>query len=137
VEVAYSGMLEDAAAAVLETVDPNGSIEVALLMRRTGAILGTWTKGDIPREVVSVMAATMIGSIETMSEALGFPTPERTAVETERNRMLAEKFEPQGLLVLVATNDLSTEALQRASRQMLDRLSAASVGAQRVRPSGP
>src|SRR2546425_5769933 len=122
-------MLEDILATVVETIDSEGSIEVALLMRRTGTILGAWTKGDISREIVSVMAATMMGSIETMSEALGCPSPERAVVETERCRMLAEKFEPHGILVLVGTKDLSAGALQRASRPIRDRPSAASGGA--------
>src|SRR3989454_8369133 len=107
-------MLVDISAAVLETIDSKGFIEVALLMRRTGTILGAWTKGDISREIVSVMAATMLGSIETMSEALGCPSPERVAVETERCRILAEKFEPHGVLGLVATKDLSAGALPPA-----------------------
>ena len=126
-------MLEEISTALLETIDAKGSIEVALLMRRTGTILGAWTKGDISREIVSVMAATMLGSIETMSEALGCPSPNRALVETERCRMLAEKFEPHGVLVLIATRDLSTDALQRASLRIRDRVSAASVGAERTR----
>jgi len=130
-------MLVDISAAVLETIDSKGFIEVALLMRRTGTILGAWTKGDISREIVSVMAATMLGSIETMSEALGCPSPERVAVETERCRMLAEKFEPHGVLVLVATRAMSADALQRASLQLRDRVSAGSGAAQRTRPTMP
>src|SRR5207247_6108285 len=83
-----SEMLEDISTAFLETIDSKGSIEVALLMRRTGTILGAWTKGDVSREIVSVMAATMLGSIETMSEALGCPTPQRWVVGTGRCRRL-------------------------------------------------
>ena len=126
-------MLEEISASVFETIDANGFIEVALLMRRTGKILGAWTKGEISPEIVSVMAATMLGSIETITEALGRPSPERAVVETERCRMLAEKFEPHGVLVLIATRDLSTDALQRASLRIRDRVSAASVGAERTR----
>ncbi|TLZ61611.1 MAG: hypothetical protein E6K16_06045, partial [Methanobacteriota archaeon] len=106
-------------------------------MRRTGTILGAWTKGDISREIVSVMAATMLGSIETMSEALGCPSPERVVVETERCRMLAEKFEPHGVLVLVATRDGSADDLQRSSLKIRSRLSEASGGADRARPALP
>jgi len=135
--VLAGGVLEEAAAAICDTVDPKGSIEVALLIRRTGTILGAWTKGDIPREIVSVMAATMLGSIETMSEALGCPSPDRAMIETESCRMLAEKFEPQGVLILVASNEMPAEALQRVSRQMLQRLSEDSGSAQKIRPAVP
>ena|SRR5438445_688013 len=130
-------MLEEISTALLETIDAKGSIEVALLMRRTGTILGAWTKGDISREIVSVMAATMLGSIETMSEALGCPSPNRALVETERCRMLVERFEPHGVLVLVATKDMSADALQRASLQIRARLSAASRAAEGTRPTVP
>ena len=126
-------MLEEISASVLETIDPQGFIEVALLMRRTGKILGAWTKGEISPEIVSVMAATMLGSIETISEALGRPSPERAVVETEGCRMLAEKFEPHGVLVLMGTKDLSADALQSASLRIRERVSAATVGAQKTR----
>ena|SRR5437899_2999094 len=126
-------MLEEISASVLETIDSQGFIEVALLMRRTGKILGAWTKGEISPEIVSVMAATMLGSIETISEALGRPSPERAVVETEGCRMLAEKFEPHGVLVLMGTKDLSADALQSASLRIRERVSAATVGGQKTR----
>ena len=50
---------------------------------------------------------------------------------------LAEKFEPHGVLVLVATKDVPEEALQRASLRMRDQLSAKSGGAERTRPTAP
>src|SRR2546428_12978547 len=93
-EVPESGMLEEISASVFETIDTNGFIEVALLMRRTGKILGAWTKREISPEIVSVMAATLLGSIETITEALGRPRHERAVLETERCRMLAEDVEP-------------------------------------------
>jgi len=130
-------MLEDISTAFTETIDSKGSIEVALLMRRTGTIIGAWTKGDISQEIVSVMAATMLGSIETMSEALGCPSPERALVETDRCRMFAETFEPHGVLVLVATKDLSAVDLQRASLDIRARLSAAPGSPQRTKPAAP
>jgi predicted regulator of Ras-like GTPase activity (Roadblock/LC7/MglB family) len=130
-------MLEDISTAFLETIDSKGSIEVAILMRRTGTIIGAWTKGDISREIVSVMAATMLGSIETISEALACPSPERALVETDRCRIFAETFEPHGVLVLVARKDLSADDLRRASLHIRARLSAASGGAEGARPAVP
>src|SRR5437867_12941364 len=126
-------MLERAGPAIFSTIQPDAGIEVALLMRRTGTVLAAWTRDGVPQEVVSVMAATMLGSIETMSEALGCPSPERVVVETERCRMLAEKFEPHGVLVLVATRDGSADDLQRSSLKIRSRLSEASGGADRAR----
>ena len=128
-------MLADISTALFETIDSKGSIEVALLMRRTGTILGAWTKGGVSREIVSVMAATLLGSIETMSEALGCPSPERALVETDRCRMFAETFEPHGVLVLVATKDVSADDLQLTSLNIRVRLSAALGSAQRTKPT--
>lgn len=126
-------MIDRAGPALFSALEPNGAIEVALLMRRTGTVIAAWTRDGIPQEVVSVMAATMVGSIETMSEALGRPSPERVTVETERCRMLATKVEPLGVLVLVAPKGESPESLQRTTRRILDRLSR-SPGSARSRP---
>lgn len=129
--VSHAGVLENATAAVFDTIDPRGSIELAIVMRRTGTVLAAWTKEEVPRDVVSVMAATMIGSIETMSEALGCPSPERATVETESCRMLAEKFGDQAVVVVVGKRETSAEALQRTARQILDRLSCAAKGGEK------
>ncbi|TLZ73154.1 MAG: hypothetical protein E6K10_00960 [Methanobacteriota archaeon] len=115
-------MLERAGPAIFSTIQPDAGIEVALLMRRTGTVLAAWTRDGVPQEVVSVMAATMVGSIETMSEALGCPSPERVWVETERCRMLATKVEPLGVLVLVAPRSESAEVLSRTARGIVGRL---------------
>jgi len=72
-----------------------------------------------------------------MSEALGCPSPERALVETDRCRMFAETFEPHGVLVLVATKDLSAVDFQHASLDIRARLSAAPGSPQRTKPAAP
>jgi len=53
---------------VVESQQP---LEAVLLITRTGAQLGAWTRNSVPIDVLSVMAATLVGSIETLMTALG------------------------------------------------------------------
>ena len=57
---------------VVESQQP---LEAVLLITRTGAQLGAWTRNSVPIDVLSVMAATLIGSIETLMTALGASSP--------------------------------------------------------------
>src|SRR5438094_149323 len=51
---------------VVESREP---LEAVLLITRTGTQLGTWTRNSVPVDVLSVMAATLVGSIETWMAA--------------------------------------------------------------------
>ena len=113
------GVLQRAPSAPFSSIDPEGPLEAAFLMRRTGVVIASWTRPDLVSEVVSVMAATMLGSIETMSEALGCPSPEHVAVETDACRLFATRVEPQALLVLIAPREVDRGVLQRCARQIL------------------
>jgi len=117
--------VEEASSALFSSIDPAGPLEVAFLVRRTGAVLASWTRADVQHEVVSVMAATMLGSIETMSEALGCPSPEFVAIETDVCRMLATKVEPHALLVLVADRKVGQRVLQASARRIVAEVSKA------------
>lgn len=121
------GVSEDAAA-LFAKIEPSEPLEVVLLMRRTGAVLAAWSRDGLSPDVVSVMAATMLGSIATMGDALGRPEPERVAVETEDFRVLALSAEPRTVLVLVAPKAEPIGALNRAARRILDGI----VGAGRM-----
>ncbi len=119
------GVLESAPSALFSHLDPSGPLEAALLLRRTGSVIASWTRADVPSEVVSVMAATMLGSIETMGEALGCPSPAFVVVETDRCQLVATKVEPLALLVLIAHRDAGKDVLQRTTREILKEIAKA------------
>ncbi len=101
---------------------PASALEAVLLIRRTGALVDAWTRHPIPREVVTVMAATMIGSIETLVGALGGASPETVLVEVDDRRILATKMDSYSLLVAIAAPKVSEAALRREAQQIATRI---------------
>src|SRR5436309_3364227 len=63
--------LEQAALSFLSAIDPERGIDAALFLRRTGLVLASWTREGIRLDVVSVMAATMLASIQATSFLIG------------------------------------------------------------------
>src|SRR5207247_9002182 len=73
--------LEQAALSFLSAIDPERGIDAALLLRRTGLVLASWTREGIRLDVVRVMAAAMLRTIDTNTETLGGSASESVAVE--------------------------------------------------------
>src|SRR5713101_4428803 len=63
-------------------------LEVVLLITRTGAQLGAWTRNAVPVDVLSVMAATLVGSIETMMTALGASSPREVSLRAAMRQIV-------------------------------------------------
>ncbi len=101
---------------------PNGRIEMAMLLKRNGRMLAAWARSPVAWEVVSIMAATTLGSLETMLETIHAPSPEVVGIVACGNRIHVQKVDPQGMLVLVA-KDVVTEAyLRDTARRILAKL---------------
>src|SRR5207245_11748282 len=75
-------------------VQPNDPLEAVVLFTRTGRLLAAWTRNEVPLEVLTVMAATLIGSIETMNTALGVESPRETALLVGSPRVLGSQLHP-------------------------------------------
>ncbi len=101
---------------------PESPLDAAILIRGTGAVLEAWTRDNVPREVVSVMAATLVGSIEGLSTALGGPLPRRVSFATACRRFVVERMPRDTLLLLVAPTGAPTRALRNAARRARQRL---------------
>ncbi len=97
-------------------------VDVAMLLRRNGRVLAAWSRTPLSWEVVSIMAATMVGSLETMLEALRSVSPQQMSVVAGGNRFLLQKVEPQALLVLVAKEAVPESHLRDALRRLLARM---------------
>src|SRR5216684_5459671 len=71
-----SSALEPAALSFLSAVDTDLGLDAVLFLRRTGLVLASWTREGIRLDIVSVMAATMLASIDKIVEAgrLGPPS---------------------------------------------------------------
>src|SRR5216110_1868462 len=86
-----SDALEQAALSFLSGIDPDLGLDAALFVRRTGLVLASWMREGIRLDVVSVMAATMLASVDTIIESVGGPTPEVISVNTDVHQILATK----------------------------------------------
>lgn len=99
-----------------------GALEGVFLLKRTGVPLATWTRNPLPQDVVSVMAATMLSSVETISSAIGAPRPKSIVVETDRHRILASGVSGNTLLVLIAPLSMQASTLRRQARRIAARV---------------
>ncbi|HEX9339743.1 MAG TPA: hypothetical protein VF992_01010 [Thermoplasmata archaeon] len=128
------GHLEERGASILSIVDPDGPLDAALLLRQTGVLVAGWTRTAVPHNVITVMAATMFASIQTIAETLGDPSPSEVVVETESRRLLATKF---GIdeLILVAPKSATEGFLRQVARRIVRKESQRASAEPRSRAS--
>ncbi len=105
-------------------IDPTEPFEAVLLLTSAGRQLGAWTRNPASVDVLTVMAATLFGSIETLVVALGAASPEEVAVVVGGRRLLAVKLNSQVILVVVATADKSAGVLRAARQRLVRKLPA-------------
>src|SRR5437879_12755929 len=105
-----SEALEEAALSFLSAIDTERGLDAVLFVRRTGLVLASWTREGIRLDVVSVMAATMLASIDTILEALGGWSSESVAVEGCEHQMVASKLGSEELLAVIGRKSLAGRA---------------------------
>jgi predicted regulator of Ras-like GTPase activity (Roadblock/LC7/MglB family) len=118
--------LEEASLSFLPAIDPDRGLDAALFLRRTGAVLASWTRGGIRVEVVAVMAATMLASIDTIVENLGGPAPKSVWIESGNHQIAATTVGTQAFLVVIAAKTVSRRAVRGTIRELVERLTAVS-----------
>ena len=101
----------------------DGSLEAAFLLKQTGIALAAWTRSPVPQEVLSVMAATLWGSLDTMIRTLGGQPPHSAVLEIEERRILAMQVEPNWTLLLVAPHQVGKRRLRHAAQRILANIS--------------
>src|SRR5207302_8538342 len=111
--------LEQAGLFFLSAIDPEGGIVAGLFLRRTGLVLASWTREGIRLDVVSVMAATMLASIDTILEALGGSASESVAVEGGDHQMVAAKIGSKAFLVVIARMSVARSAVRKTVRELV------------------
>src|SRR5438309_10648546 len=125
--------LEQAALSFLSAIDPERGIDAALFLRRTGSVLASWTREGIRLDVVSVMAATMLASVDTIIEALGGPSSRSISVASGDRQIIATKVGSQAFLFVDAPKVVSQRYVRKAIRELIARLTGTSaIAPQRV-----
>jgi predicted regulator of Ras-like GTPase activity (Roadblock/LC7/MglB family) len=122
-----SSALEPAALSFLSAVDTDLGLDAVLFLRRTGLVLASWTREGIRLDIVSVMAATMLASIDTIVETLGGSAPKSVSVDSGQHRMVATKVNSKAFLVVVAPKRVSQRIVRQATRDLLAHLAATST----------
>src|SRR5919201_1348277 len=123
--------LREASLSFLSAIDPDRGLDAALFLRRTGPVLASWTRAGVRLEVVSVMAATMLASIDTIVETLGSPAPKSVWVESGDRQIAPTKVGSQAFLVVIAPKALSRRAVRIAIRHLVAHLPSASTRVRR------
>jgi len=119
--------LENASLSFLSAIDTEGGLDAVLFLRRTGSVLASWTREGIRLDVVSVMAATMLASVDTIVEALGGPSSRSISVASGDRQIVATKLGSQAFLFVVAPKTVSQRYVRKAVRELAVRLAAASA----------
>jgi len=117
--------LEDASLSFLSAIDPDAGLEGVLFLRKTGAVLASWTREGVRLEVLSVMAATMLASVDTIVETLGGPSSTSTWVVSGDRQFVVTKVGSQAFLFLVAPKSLSQRILGTMNQDLLSALKLA------------
>lgn len=99
-------------------LEGDGKIETAMFLKRNGRVLAAWARTPVSWEVVSIMAATTLGSLETMLETLRSPTPQTVSVVAGGQRIHILKVEPQAVLVLIAKEFIPESHLRDTARRL-------------------
>lgn len=104
--------------------DPLGPLEAAVVFRRNGRVLASWLKNPAAVEVVSVMSATLMGSVDTLLETLRDPGSSVMLIGVERRKILLQKVEPSSAIVLIAPSEASEAWLREVVGRIMARLPA-------------
>jgi len=120
-----SEALEEAALSFLSAIDTERGLDAVLFVRRTGLVLASWTREGTRLDVVSVMAATMLASVDTIIESIGGPTPEEISVDTESHQIVATKVNSRAFLVVIAPKSVNRAIVRKTMRELIAHLAAA------------
>lgn len=102
----------------------DGTLDAVVLFKRNGQSLAAWTRKPASMDVITVMGATMLGSLETMLETLGEPGVPSLTIAAGNRRLHLQRVEPQAAILLVAPSSVSEETLREQARKLLSKLPA-------------
>lgn len=97
----------------------DSALEAAFLLKSTGIPVAGWTRSNVPHEVISVMAATMWGSLDTIARTLGGSSPRSVVIEAEERRIYALQVPPNWMLFLVAPRSIGKRRLRREAQRII------------------
>ena len=103
-------------------IAPTSPLEAVLVLSRTGKQLGSWTRNAVSTEVLTVMAATLVGSVDTLVGALGVASPPEVTLTVDGRRIFVAKVNPQVAILIVASITMSEGSLRTIARRIAERI---------------
>ena len=103
-------------------IEPKSPLEAVLVISRTGKQLGSWTRNPVSTEVLTVMAATLVGSVDTLVGALGVASPPEVTLTVDGRRIFVAKVNPQVAILIVASITMSEGSLRTIARRIAERI---------------
>ncbi len=102
-------------------------LDAVVLLGRPGVVRESWTREGVPRDMVSVMAATLADIVDRLNEALGGAPPHHVTFILDDRRIVVERMPGSEVLILAAGTDTPAMALRRAARAVRIRLATARI----------
>lgn len=115
----------DSISRIFSREELDDALEAAFLFKQTGIPIAAWTRNPVPQDVMSVMAATLWGSLDTMVRTLGGTGPRSAMLEVEDRRMLATLVEPNWTLLLVAPRSVGKRRLRNEAQRLVEQVAHA------------
>lgn len=106
------------------SVPGDSGFDAVLLFTASGTPVGGWTRDPLPQEVLTVMAATLLGSVDTLLETLGQPKPLSVFLKVGAKRLLLQPVDHRRNLVVVADERMTERAMAHFARGVMSQLPA-------------
>lgn len=107
---------------VLGEVESAGPLDGVFLMTGGGEVLAGWSRRGLREDVLTVMSATMTGSVDVLLEELRGRRPRQILVEADDRRLMVVRTREDALLVLLAPKNLSRLRLTAVAQELIRRL---------------
>lgn len=107
---------------LFSAAEVDGTLEAGFLLKTTGIPLAAWTRNPVPQEIISVMAATLWGSLDTMIRTLGGSGPRYAMLEVDERRILISQVGPGWTLLLVAPRSVGKRRLRGVAQRLVARV---------------
>lgn len=99
-------------------------VEAAFLIRETGGILAHWARRPVRSEVVQVMGATFVASLQTLVEAFGCDTPRVVGVTTEHCHIVVRTVARNAILLLFAPRNVPRRRIEPIADRLANKVVA-------------
>lgn len=100
-------------------------LDALLLLRPSGTAVAEWMRPQIRKEVLCVMSATMLASVDALLEELQGRQAAEVLVEADNRRFVVLRTHDGNLLVALASHKVPKRRLVSTARDLVTRLARA------------